>query len=123
MATNKQHPNRVELYLDDPLYDWLRRKAFAENRKMTEVVRELLQAQKDEEEQEMVTSEKTYKDCIVKRERVTSCGADWKERMGAGPAGEDRFIVSVVRKHTNPDFDEVLLPSDPLFQEAVEATK
>ena len=54
---------------------------------------------------------KYYKDCVVKREDVTRCG----------PAGSETVnVVSVVRKH--PDFDEVLLNSDPLFHEAVDGT-
>jgi hypothetical protein len=62
-----------------------------------------------------------YKDCIVTREEVISCGADWKERLKKGlPAGEKRQVVSVVRKHKK--FDEVLLPSSELYQEAKENT-
>lgn len=121
MPTNKQHPNRVELYLDDSLYNWLRRKAFAENRKMTEVVRELLQSQKDKGgESAMVISQKAYRDCIVMREDVIVSGADWREH----PDGERQIRVRVIRKGSGPDgHDEVLLNNDPLFQEAVEATK
>jgi len=62
-----------------------------------------------------------YKDCVVTREEVCSVGADWEERLAKGlPAGEKRQIVSVTREHDN--FTEVLLPSDPLFQEAKNAT-
>lgn len=62
-----------------------------------------------------------YKDCVVTREEVCSVGADWKERLAKGlPAGEKRQMVSVTREHEN--FTEVLLPSDPLFQEAKNAT-
>jgi hypothetical protein len=62
-----------------------------------------------------------YKDCVVTREEICAVGADWKERMEQGlPAGEKQQVVSVIRKHE--DFDEVLLPDDPLFQEAKKAT-
>jgi hypothetical protein len=72
----------------------------------------------------MITSVKTYKDCIVTREETISCGADWEDRMAAGlSAGTKCQKVSVIRKRINPDFDEVLLTNDPLFTKAVEATK
>jgi hypothetical protein len=66
----------------------------------------------------MVISEQKYKDCVVKRELVVSCGADWREHPG-----EERVVVSVLRKGSGPDgHDEILLPGDPLFREAAEAT-
>ena len=62
-----------------------------------------------------------YRDCIVAREEVCACGANWEERLQQGlPAGEKRTIVTVTREHG--DFNEVLLPNDPLFQEAKNAT-
>jgi hypothetical protein len=67
----------------------------------------------------MVISEIAYKDCVVRRERVITCGADYREH----PAGEERVVVSVIRKGSGPDgHDEILLPGDPLFREAAEAT-
>lgn len=70
----------------------------------------------------MITSVTNYKDRVVTRETVISCGADWKERLKKGlSAGEKRQVVSVMRKHS--DFEEVLLTTDPLFIEAVKATK
>ena len=55
---------------------------------------------------------KRYKDCVVTRETVTRCG----------PGGSETVIVaSVTRNH--PTFKEVLINDDPLFREAVDATK
>ena len=69
----------------------------------------------------MSKSVSKYKDCIVTREVVTSCGADWEERIAKGlPAGKTQEVVSVIRKHEG--FNEVLINTDPLFKEAVEQT-
>ncbi len=62
-------------------------------------------------------SVKTYKDLTVIRETVIACGADWREH----PNGETIARISVERR--GPDWTEILLPTDPLFIEAVEATK
>lgn len=62
---------------------------------------------------------KTYKDMTVTREEKVVCGADWREH----PEGEKVIVTTVTRHHKNPDFDEVLINDDPLFKEAVEATK
>lgn len=65
---------------------------------------------------------KTYKDMEVTREEVVRTGADWKEQLAkTGRAGHVEIVVSVIRRHK--DFDEVLLATDPLFKEAVAATK
>lgn len=64
----------------------------------------------------------TYKDCIVTRKEVTRCGADWADRQAAGlPAGETVTMVEVIRVHPN-GMREVLINTDPLFREAVDAT-
>jgi len=69
----------------------------------------------------MITSTRQYKDLTVIREENIQCGADWKERMEAGKtAGELVNTVKVERRlstHT-----EIIMPYEPLFKEAVEAT-
>ena len=57
-------------------------------------------------------SVRTYKDMVVTRE--------WKIRVGSD--GSERVrVVSVIRPSTN--LSEVIMPNDPRFREAVEATK
>jgi len=65
---------------------------------------------------------KTFKDLEVVREEVTRVGADWEELfVKTGKAGQTETVVTVTRRHSN--FEEVIMPYDPLFSEAVEATK
>lgn len=69
----------------------------------------------------MKKSVRHYKDMVVTREEVTRVGADWQEQLAkTGRAGHVETVVSVIRKHK--DFDEVLINTDPLFREAVDAT-
>lgn len=64
---------------------------------------------------------KTYKDMEVTREDVVSCGADWQEQLEkTGRAGHKRTVTEVTVVHDN--FLEALLPADPLFKEARDAT-
>ena len=71
----------------------------------------------------MITNVRQYKDLTVTREDVIRVGADWRGH----PAGEITHMVSVVRCNaTNPDIpmqhDEIIMPTEPLFAEAVAAT-
>ena len=62
-------------------------------------------------------SVKTYEDMTVTRETQIVSGSDWREH----PNGQEATVTTVTRHHK--DFDEVLLSTDPLFKEAVKATK
>jgi len=64
----------------------------------------------------MITSERAYKDLTVIRETVIRVGADWREH----PQGEETRTVRVERRCD--DRIEIIMPTEALFLEAVEAT-
>ena len=59
----------------------------------------------------MITSERQYKDLIVIREHIIRVGAD----------GSDEIDTVMVERRL-PDHVEIIMPSEPLFAEAVGAT-
>jgi len=72
----------------------------------------------------MITSVRQYKDLTVTREDVIRVGADWRDH----PSGEITHMVSVQRdcgpnEVCGRDHIEIIMPTEPLFLEAVEATK
>ena len=65
----------------------------------------------------MITSIKVYNDLTVIREIIIRCGSDWRDY----PQGEEIHTVCVERRLI--DHIEVILPTDPIFAEAANATR
>lgn len=57
-----------------------------------------------------------YKEFNVIREEVVVCGSDWRKH----PEGERVKMVCVKLRHDT--WDEIIMPDDPRFKEAVDAT-